>query len=219
VAGLICGILWEFWNFWAPTKWIYTVPFFEEGKIFEMPVLGFLGFPPFAVSAYVMYRSILRAVGEGPGWKRVIAWCVIGACCGSVFAAIDRHTIVSYRTRVEDMQGIEAGTKKRLAEAGISRLVELRRTPRDVLKRLDISARQIEELKKQADVMMVRGVGSGQYRALVRVGIASRGQLAREDPAELYAKLQGGDRTTYDAIAVPSPAIVRLWVREARRGD
>src|SRR5437667_7338516 len=61
-AGLVCGVLWEFWNYWALTKWTYTVPFFGNVKIFEMPVLGFLGFPPFAVECWVMYifcRSLL----------------------------------------------------------------------------------------------------------------------------------------------------------------
>ena len=45
LAGLVCGGLWELWNYWARTKWIYTVPGFEELKLFEMPVLGFLGVP------------------------------------------------------------------------------------------------------------------------------------------------------------------------------
>jgi len=57
-AGLICGFLWEFWNFWATSKWVYTVPFFERFKIFEMPLAGFLGFPPFAVEAFVFYNFI-----------------------------------------------------------------------------------------------------------------------------------------------------------------
>jgi hypothetical protein len=26
LAGLVCGLLWESWNFWARTRWIYTVP-------------------------------------------------------------------------------------------------------------------------------------------------------------------------------------------------
>ncbi|MBI4531829.1 MAG: hypothetical protein HY709_09960, partial [Candidatus Latescibacteria bacterium] len=26
-SGLICGILWEFWNYWTYTKWVYTVPY------------------------------------------------------------------------------------------------------------------------------------------------------------------------------------------------
>ena len=51
LGGLVCGLLWEFWNFWAAWKWVYSVPFFGSWKMFEMPVLGFLGFPPFAWSA------------------------------------------------------------------------------------------------------------------------------------------------------------------------
>jgi hypothetical protein len=61
-SGLVCGVLWEFWNYWAIAKWTYTVPFFGEVKLFEMPVLGFLGFPPFAVECWVIYvfiRSLL----------------------------------------------------------------------------------------------------------------------------------------------------------------
>jgi hypothetical protein len=66
-SGLLCGVLWEFWNYWAVSKWTYTVPFFGNVKIFEMPVLGFLGFPPFAVECWVMYiflRSLLQTVAH-----------------------------------------------------------------------------------------------------------------------------------------------------------
>ncbi|MFC1726290.1 hypothetical protein ACFL4T_11740, partial [candidate division KSB1 bacterium] len=54
-SGLICGFLWEFWNYWAETKWIYDVPYLSSIKIFEMPVLGYLGFPVFALECYIMY--------------------------------------------------------------------------------------------------------------------------------------------------------------------
>ena len=62
-AGLVCGFLWEFFNYWAIAKWTYTVPYLGNVKIFEMPVLGFLGFPPFAVECWVIYilvRSFLQ---------------------------------------------------------------------------------------------------------------------------------------------------------------
>ena len=67
-AGLICGLLWEFWNYWAESKWVYTVPHVGFLKVFEMPVLGFLGFPPFAVMLYVMtnFASLLR---NGKSWE------------------------------------------------------------------------------------------------------------------------------------------------------
>ena len=62
-AGAICGVLWEFWNYWARAKWIYTVPFTKDLKYFEMPLLGLLGFPPFALECFAMYhftRSLLE---------------------------------------------------------------------------------------------------------------------------------------------------------------
>ncbi len=61
-AGGICGLLWEFWNYWALSRWTYTVPYFGNIKLFEMPVLGYFGFLPFAVECWAMYiflRSLL----------------------------------------------------------------------------------------------------------------------------------------------------------------
>ncbi|MCP4633853.1 MAG: hypothetical protein GY855_13080 [candidate division Zixibacteria bacterium] len=71
-SGFICGLLWEFWNYWAGAKWVYTVPYFGDAKLFEMPVIGFLGFLPFAVEVFVLYvfigwlfERILRIKGIG----------------------------------------------------------------------------------------------------------------------------------------------------------
>ena len=58
ISGLVCGVLWEFWNYWAGAKWHYTVPILGHVKIFEMPVLGYLGFPPFAVECYIMLAFV-----------------------------------------------------------------------------------------------------------------------------------------------------------------
>jgi hypothetical protein len=59
LAGLVCGVLWEFWNYWAGAKWVYTVPYFNRPKIFEMPLYGFLGFLPFAAECFVMWQLAL----------------------------------------------------------------------------------------------------------------------------------------------------------------
>jgi hypothetical protein len=108
-AGAICGLLWEFWNFWALTKWIYTVPYVGWLKVFEMPLLGFLGFPPFAVECYVMINtaSILR---QGRGWQTpaqptaqpklfpaLLLGVALALFCLFVFRQIDVHTVVSWR--------------------------------------------------------------------------------------------------------------------------
>jgi len=63
-GGAICGFLWEFWNYWAGAKWIYTVPFTKNLKYFEMPVLGLLGFPPFALECFAMYHFTRRLVAR-----------------------------------------------------------------------------------------------------------------------------------------------------------
>jgi hypothetical protein len=57
----VCGILWEFWNYWAGARWIYVFPLAQHWKLFEMPAPGFLGFPPFAVECFAMYE-FLRAL-------------------------------------------------------------------------------------------------------------------------------------------------------------
>jgi len=63
-SGLVCGILWEFWNYWASAKWLYVFPMGQNWKVFEMPVLGYFGFPPFAVECLVMYEFLLTLRGR-----------------------------------------------------------------------------------------------------------------------------------------------------------
>ncbi|HKV05560.1 MAG TPA: hypothetical protein VJO53_10690 [Candidatus Acidoferrales bacterium] len=62
-SGWICGWLWEFWNEWAAAKWHYTLPLFQQTKIFEMPAPGFLGFPPFALECFAMYVTCAWLAG------------------------------------------------------------------------------------------------------------------------------------------------------------
>ncbi len=68
-AGLTCGVLWEFWNYWALARWTYDLPFLgtlENYRLFEMPLPGFAGFPPFALECWVAFQTVLlvmRKVG------------------------------------------------------------------------------------------------------------------------------------------------------------
>ena len=58
ISGLICGIFWEFWNYWATAKWVYVFPILQGWKVFEMPLPGYLGFPAFALECFVMYEFL-----------------------------------------------------------------------------------------------------------------------------------------------------------------
>jgi hypothetical protein len=59
-AGVICGFLWEFWNFWATARWVYTFPIWQGLKVFEMPLPGYAGFPAFAAEVFVLYALATR---------------------------------------------------------------------------------------------------------------------------------------------------------------
>ena len=68
-AGLICGVFWEMWNYFSNPKWFYTVPFVDFLHVFEMPLLGFLGYLPFALEIFAVYhfvRLMLRRTGFFP---------------------------------------------------------------------------------------------------------------------------------------------------------
>jgi len=65
-SGAICGVLWELWNYWARTKWTYTVPYLGDVKVFEMPVVGYLGFLPFALECHAMYHWLRGWLGPPP---------------------------------------------------------------------------------------------------------------------------------------------------------
>ncbi len=63
-SGPLCGLLWEGWNWLASARWSYTVPFLGDVKVYEMPALGFLGFVPFALAVFAIYRFARGLLGR-----------------------------------------------------------------------------------------------------------------------------------------------------------
>jgi hypothetical protein len=59
LAGLVCGFFWELWNWRSTAKWIYTVPYVNRFKVFEMPVLGFVAYLPFGLECAVVADAVL----------------------------------------------------------------------------------------------------------------------------------------------------------------
>lgn len=70
-AGFVCGFFWEFWNFWASSGWRYSLPWpLDFGPhYFRMPVLGLLGFPPFAWESWAMFQFLKRALHGDVLWE------------------------------------------------------------------------------------------------------------------------------------------------------
>ncbi len=70
LGGMLCGLLWETWNHQAAAAggayWVYIFP--EQlrplGLRFgQMPLLGLLGFPPFALELFAFYQLIREMLG------------------------------------------------------------------------------------------------------------------------------------------------------------
>ena len=234
VAGLICGFLWEFWNFWALSKWVYTVPFFERAKGFEMPFLGFLGFPPFAVQAYVMYNFISLFRSKG-GWEEstyrldpekktrpltmILTAILIGSFFVLIFRAIDANTVDSYYARIEDAYWIEPQDRRELSRIGIATLDDLLLKTREkkeldeLALRLLIPKELLIQWVEKARLVQLKGVGVENLRLLERVGIDSISLFAKEDPELLYDKIEQVSRARVPSLK----AKLRIWVREAKK--
>jgi hypothetical protein len=234
IAGLICGILWEFWNYWSPSKWIYTVPFFDRTKGFEMPFLGFLGFLPFAVEAYVMYnfvslfrfkrgweKSTYRLHPEKKTRKLTAALTAIlmVSLFVLVFRAMDLETVDSYYPRLKDAYWIPAPNRAELPKVGIASLDDLiqksmEKTERDELAlRLLVPREEVISWIDRARLALLSGLGVENLRLLETAGISSVSSLALQDPEKLHEMLtQAGDDRP-----VPSVAKIRMWIGEAKK--
>jgi hypothetical protein len=201
-AGLVCGGLWEAWNFWARTKWIYTVPGFERLKLFEMPLLGFLGFPPFALGSVVFVSAVL-------GWRvrvaslpraRLLALRVFGwgaALIGTLLAfdAADRVTVESTYVPVAELRTLSEGERKALARAGLAspeRLLRALRTEDGIQQWAGASGlapERLREARERVALVMHRGLGESRALELTRLGVTTRADLAKFTPESLAAAL------------------------------
>jgi hypothetical protein len=61
---LLTAFFWEMWNYLAYPKWVYSVPWGQFGHIFEMPILGYGGYLPFALELYAVYNLVAGIWGD-----------------------------------------------------------------------------------------------------------------------------------------------------------
>ncbi len=70
VAALWSGVLftaffWEMWNVASYPKWVYHVPYWDFAHIFEMPLLGYGGYLPFALELFALFHLAAGLAGHG----------------------------------------------------------------------------------------------------------------------------------------------------------
>jgi len=231
LAGLIAGLFWESLNFWARSKWIYTVPFFEDLKLFEMPVLGFFGFPPFAVECACIYRALawrrlcpafgaysqdpaLSARQEASPARRgpvLMAAALAVAFSLAVHVGVERWTFASVTPRVQRVEALPESTRAALADLGVRYLTDLEGHGSQALwRRLEdtLAAADRARLRRVAALYLHQGIGVRHGNLLVAAGFTSLESLRGLTAGEVLERLRpaAGDG------ALPTSAQVRLWL-------
>jgi hypothetical protein len=62
LAALVCGFFWEMWNYGSLAQWHYSIPYAQKFQLFEMPLLGYMGYLPFGVMCALALDLIARIV-------------------------------------------------------------------------------------------------------------------------------------------------------------
>src|SRR5881398_3140180 len=202
-AGLFAGVLWESFNAASRSKWIYTVPFLEHVKLFEMPPIGFLGFPFFALEVWSVYHLLAPRMSN----RTVLASAAFAIL---VLVGMDHWTVSSVTPRLADLPGVSQEVRDRLAQAGWTDIFRLARAPTaELAYRARITPAEAQAARDVARLSTLRGIGTRHAAALIAGGIASVEALARADPDSVWRVAHHSAR--------PTPAEVRVWIWAAQK--
>ena len=232
-GGAWAGLVWEGFNYQARCKWIYTVPGLEDWKFFEMPLLGFLGFPVLALNAFACYATLCHFIRGGRHWEAVAeatvdppvprryAAAVAVALLFSFLsgAASLRFSVESRRPVLAALDGLDEQAAGALRDADIPTPERLYRTVGDrggsaLAGVTGIDPRRLDRAYRHAALTLHKGMGTDMARLLQRIGIRQVSDLAAADPRALYHRLSGAAKG--QGRPVPRQAEVKVWVRAAR---
>lgn len=202
-AGMFAGVLWESFNAAARGRWIYTVPFLEYLKIFEMPPVGFLGFPFFALEVWSLYHLLAPRTD-----RRVLASAAVFAIL--VLAGMDHWTVSSTAPRLADLPGVPNAVLYRLRDAGWTDLFRIARAPvAELAYGANLSPEDAGAARAAARLATLRGIGTAHAATLIGAGIGSVEALAAADPDSAWRLVHHSPR--------PTRGEVRVWVRAAKK--
>lgn len=193
-SGLVCGVLWETWNFWSISKWVYTVPFFENYKIFEMPLPGYLGFLFFSAGT-VAFFNFLQGIKVYQSYLlRATSTALVFSLFS--FAMIDRNTVFSYTTRLDQLSFI---AEERL---GVLKADGVRTS-------FGIDPAFLEPGEKATlDLIHLKGLGFEHYLRLHEQGIDTVQKLSQSD-----------ENVISRILNEPNKRRIRVYIRAAKRTD
>jgi len=240
LGGLVCGLVWESLNFIAPQKWIYTVRGLEDVKLFEMPLLGFLGFPALALDSVTAFAVLSNWIFANETWEhpddaggvtapghdrrrgfyrsiplQVACWFVI--CLGVIDVNVGSRVF-----EIDALHTLDEEPTRVLRERGLSRPRALRKALRgehraELLAATGLDEESARAVEDELELYLFKGIGH-RYGGLLRdVGIERVDDLSAYDPAELHALLEA--RAHAIGQEAPRLAWVDVWVRASRDRD
>ena len=238
VSGLLCGIVWESFNFYAPQKWIYTVRGLEELKLFEMPVLGFLGFPALAADAFAAYAALSFLFHGNETWETSkdrsqplenrIPWSFSRFAAtlplhimfwGTVTFFSQMVNVGSVQLELEDLTTLPSSRSKLcVAPAYYGR--DSSSAPLSIAIEEPASSRRSHSMTRGSRSCSRRpncisSKASADHGHLLRhIGILRVEQLKKASPDELFARLERARADkSFPALRL---GMVRVWISSAR---
>jgi hypothetical protein len=176
LSGLICGFLWEFWNYWSLTKWVYSVPLFESGKVFEMPFAGYMGFLVFSLGT-IAFKGFLDGT-ETKNHRKSFVLIASIVCSSIAFPLIDSYTVFSYTPKIEELAFLQPDTADILREKKVHTSYEI---DPQLLKK---------EEHQSLELLRLKGLGHKNLSLLEQGGIHNIENLSRIDEGTLSAILK-----------------------------
>ena len=174
-----------------------------------MPVLGFFGFPPFAVECYVIYNFI-SLFRHQRGWeednyrlnhekrvKHLWVWCsslVAISFCLCTFKAMDEKTVNSYWPDLKELQMISPEIALNLTSLGIETPKELlaktesEKEKKELAIKLNVSESNIAKWISLSKLAELKRMGTLNANLLNKAGIENVTDLAKQNPAILKMK-------------------------------
>ena len=229
-GGVLIGLLWEFFNFHARARWIYTVPWLEHTKLFEMPPIGFLGFPLFALEAWSMYHALcvlgLAVDPSGksavaPRSRQALAALAASAVAATVLLGMERWTISSTTPLLTQMPGVTSGEVRALQDNGYHSVFQLADADEDgVAAATGLPSERAAGILETARLVTLRGLGTEHAADLATIGVRTVCQLARRSPGPLWTDMRAARRQRPNSprqVVRPTAAEVRAWIGAARR--
>ena len=237
-AGLVCGLVWESFNFLAPQKWIYTVRGLEELKLFEMPALGFLGFPALALDAFAAYAALAYLFHANATWEHpddvsqrleprtplsrrafaatlplhLVFWGVVGLLAMTT-------NVGSLQLELEHLETLPPGGAATLEAEDIRRPRHLLRALEEPGRRdriresLELTENGMKELYDEIRLLTHKGIGHHHGAHLRQLGYRRVEDIRGADVDALYTELDAARAgARFPALR---PSMVRVWVLAA----